>query len=159
MDTCFIWAAVYQNFSTILDDTYSENYRESGKWTDENNKPLLCELEDGVVGTIGYVFVVRNGRRLLELINGVMVRVVEGGIFKQIKKRNFDKHKIKSRINSPTSIDVYSAINISHLQTVFYILMVGYVLALVCFVIEVIWHRYRSKVCVALRTCLWHRQT
>jgi hypothetical protein len=63
----------------------------------------------------------------------------------QIKKGVFDKQKTESMFNSPTFADTYSAISISHLQTAFNLLMIGYVLAVACFVTEIMWHLYRSK--------------
>jgi len=51
--------------------------------------PLLCALENGVVETRGFVFLVRNRRHFLELINDVIVRVVEGRMFKHMQKRTF----------------------------------------------------------------------
>jgi hypothetical protein len=144
-DTCFKWAAIYQNFSTILNDNRVENLRANGKWSNENNMPLLCALEDGVVRTYGFVFLVKNGRYFLELINDVIVRVVEGGIFTQMQKRALDKEKTESMFNSLTFTDTYTAISISHLQTVFYFLLLGYTLAFASFVTEIMWHRCRSK--------------
>jgi hypothetical protein len=41
----------------------------------------LCALEDSVVRTHGFVFLVRNGRHFLEFMNDVIVCVVEIGIF------------------------------------------------------------------------------
>jgi hypothetical protein len=144
-DTCFKWAAEYQNFSTILNDTAVQNYRAIGKWSNENNIPLVCALENGVIRRFGYAFLVRNGRNFLEPINDVIVRVVEGGIFTLIQKRNFYKQKAKSMFNSPTFADTYAASSISHLQTVFYLLLLGYALAVASFVTEIMWHRCRSK--------------
>jgi len=34
----------------------------------------------------GFVFLIRKGRHLLELMNDVIIHVVEGGIFTQIMK-------------------------------------------------------------------------
>ena len=143
--TCFEWAAVYQNFSTIFDDISVKKFRANGKWSNENNLPLLCALENGVVGTYGFVFLVRNGRHFLEHINDVIVRVVEGGIYTHIQKSSFYKQKLDSKFNSPTFADMYTAISISHLQTVFFLLLLGYALALASFVFEIMWHRCRSK--------------
>jgi hypothetical protein len=137
---CFKWAAEYQNFSTILNDVLVQKFRAIGKWSNENNVPYLCALEDGVVRTHGYIFLVRNGRPLLALVNDVIVRVVEGGIFTQIQKRAFDIQKLESKINSTTFTDMCTAISISHLQTVFYLLLFGYVLAFISFVVEIMWH-------------------
>jgi hypothetical protein len=144
-DTCFEWAAIYQNFSTILDDMGVEIFRATGKWSNENNMPLLCALEDGVVRTHGSVFYVKNRSQFVELINDVIVRVVEGGIFTHMQKPYFYKIKMDSKFNSPTYTDTYTAISISHLQTVFYLLLLGYVLALASLVTEIMWHHSGSK--------------
>jgi hypothetical protein len=42
-----------------------------------------------------------------------------------------------------TVADTYCALSVRHLQTALYLLMLGYVLAVVCFVTEIMWHRYR----------------
>ena len=107
--------------------------------------PLLCALENGVVRTHRFVFYVRKGRHFLELINDVIVRVVEGGIFTHMQKWDFCKQKIESKFNSPTFTDIYTTISIIHLQTPFYLLLLGYILALASFVAEIMWHRCRSK--------------
>jgi hypothetical protein len=49
--TCFIWKAVYHNISTILNELNMKIFRVLGDWTDDNNRPLLCDVEGGVVGT------------------------------------------------------------------------------------------------------------
>jgi hypothetical protein len=140
-DTCFKWATVYHNISIILDDSFTEYYREFGNWKYENTRPLLCQLEYAVVRNSGFVFLVSNGSHLLELINDVIFRVVEGGIFMQIKKRGFDIQKIEPKFNSLNYDHTYITINIRHLQTAFYLLMLGHVLAVVCFLTEIMWHR------------------
>jgi hypothetical protein len=120
-------------------------FRANGEWSDENNLPLLCELENGVVRTEGFVFFLRNARYLLEHVNDVIDRVIEGGIFTHIQKGYFYNQKLDSKFNSPTFDDTYIAISISHLQTVFYLLLLGYVLAVASFVAEIMWHHCRSK--------------
>ena len=62
-----------------------------------------------------------------------------------ISDRLINKAKIVSKLDIPTPADTYYAISITHLQTAFYLLMLGYVLAVVCFVAEIMWHRYRSN--------------
>ena len=143
--TCFMWASTYHNISTILDDLFIGHYRGNENWTDEYNRPLICELEDGVVKTLDFVIVLRRRSHFFESINDVISRIVEGGIFMHIKKWGFEKEKIQTEFNFPTSDDTYSAYGVIHLQTAFYLLMLGYVLAVVCFVTEILWHRYRSK--------------
>jgi hypothetical protein len=157
--TCIIWAAVYHNISTVLNDINIEFFRGKGKWTDKSNKSVLCELEDGVVRTLDFVISVRKRSPFFESLNDVISRIVEGGIFMHIKKTGFEKAKIQTEYNSPSSDDKYFVFGVSHLQTAFYVLILGYVLAVACFVTEIMWHRYRSKVCDRTSTALCHRQT
>jgi hypothetical protein len=121
-----------------------EIYRAKGDWTDENNRPLLCEIEGGVVGTLNFEMAVMKGTPLFELIDDILGHIVEGGIFMHIKKRSFEKLKIESKMDVPTLYDTYYALNITHLQTAFYLLMLGYVFA-VFFLTEIMWHGYWSK--------------
>jgi len=156
-EKCLKWATEYQNFSIILSDLQAEKLREFGKWFDENNRPLLCKLENGFVKTNGFVFLVRKGRRLLELINDVIVRVVEGGIFTHIKNWAFYEHRTESKFNSSSSADSYTPITIRHLRTPFYLFFMGNALALVFFMIETLWNRYTSKGRGTNCTSLCHR--
>jgi hypothetical protein len=156
--TCLIWAAVYHNISTVIQDLANEYYRASGDWTDGNIRPLLCELEDGFVRSYDFVMTVWKGNPLFELIDDVLGHILEGGIFMHIKERSFDKLKMESKLDVPTFADTYYVISIGHLQTAFYLLILGYVLAVGCFVSELMWHRYRSKVRGTTGTSVCHEQ-
>ena len=81
----------------------------------------------------------------MEFINDVISCIVEGGMFVHIKEKVNDKEKLESKLDVPTFTDTYYAISISYLQTSFCLLILGYVLAVACFVTEIMWHRYRSK--------------
>jgi hypothetical protein len=127
-----------------------ELFHVRGMWTDENNRPLGCELENGVVLTTGLSYFVRKETPRLELINDIIDRFVQGGIFMHIEKISYYKIKFNFQFNSSAFDNRYYDISVSHLETVFYLLMLGYVLALACFVTEIMWHRYVSK---------WYKQT
>ena len=88
-------------------------------WTDENNRPLACDLEDGGVETSGLVFLVSLGSPILELINEVIDHINEGEINIQLRDRGLYKAKLDFKFNSPTFTDRYYSINISHQQTAF----------------------------------------
>jgi hypothetical protein len=141
-DTCSIWATVHHNISTVLDDMEVEFLRGWGYWTDENK---LCELEDGVVRTFNYVTGVRKRSPFFKSINDVIGYIIEGGIFIHINKKGFTKEKIDTEFSSPNFHVTYSVFGVRELQIVFCLLMLGYVLAGVCFVTEIMWHRYISK--------------
>jgi hypothetical protein len=76
-----------------------------------------------------------------------------------ISERVFEKLKRESKFDIPTLADKYFVITIGHLQTAFYLLMLGYVLAVVCFVSENLWHRYRSKGRGPAGTSMRHKET
>ena len=65
----------------------------AGSWTNENNRPLICELEDGSEQTSGIAFLVSQGSPHLEFINNVISHIVEGGIFMHIRDRLLNKEK------------------------------------------------------------------
>ena len=123
-----------------------EIHRRREIWTDENNRPLLCELEDGVVRTLDRLISFMKRSPFFEILDDTIGHIVEGGIFLNIKKRVNDEDKLESKYDSPTFDYSYSAISISYLQTAFYFFILGYVLELVFFVTEIMWHLYRSKV-------------
>jgi hypothetical protein len=159
IDTCLIWASVYHNFSTILPEIEVERHRGMENWADENNRLPLCKLEDGVVRTLDIAILLRKRSPFLEIIDDIIGKIFEGGFILHIMEGYFYQEKLESKVDPPTFDYRYYAISVSHLQTVFYILMLGYVLAVVCFVTEVMWHCYRSKRRGALSTAFCHRQT
>jgi hypothetical protein len=146
-ETCFTWATVYNNISTIVDNLHMEIYRGGKNLTDVNNRAILCELENGVVRSFHYGIMFRKGSPFFEMIDDVIGHIVEGGIFAHIKKRHIYKSEMELKVYSHTFGDTYYAISIRHLQTAFYLLMLGYVLAVVCFMTEIIWYRYWTQRC------------
>jgi len=58
--TCFIWATVYHNISTVIKSVGMEICRAMGDWTDENNRTLLFEMEAGDVRTTHPPLLVRK---------------------------------------------------------------------------------------------------
>jgi hypothetical protein len=157
--TCLKWAGSYHNISTIFDDLNMGYYCGKENCPDVYNIPAFCALEDGVVRTFDYSIWMRKRSPFLELINDVISHIVEGGISMHIKKRGFERAKIQTELNFPTANDKYSVYTVSHLQTAFCLLMLGYVLAVACFVTEIMWHRYRSKGRKGTSTALCHRHT
>jgi hypothetical protein len=81
--------------------------------------------------------VVKKGIPFLKFIDNVLCHIVEIGIFVHKKKRSLDKLNVESKLDVPTFDDTYYAISVIHLQTAFYLLMLGYVWAGACFVTEI----------------------
>jgi hypothetical protein len=91
--TCFMWAAVYHNISTVMNDLDIQTYRAKGGWTDGNNRPLLCEIESRDFGTTEFVIFGVEGDPILEIVGDVLGHILEGGIFMHIKERSFENCK------------------------------------------------------------------
>jgi len=143
----FNWAAFYQNMSFVFTNVNAEIYRDIGKLRDQNKRRLLCELEDGGVASSEIVLLVNRGSPLLELINDIIQHMVESGIVSQLNQRYFYEKKILSMPDFIAFNDTYTAFGVRHLQTAFYLLLLGYVSAVVCFFTEIMWHHCRTKWC------------
>lgn len=143
---CLKWANECRNMSTLRSELTMEYLLSVGSSTDENNRPLLCDLEDGVVVYFQAVMAVLKGNPLLEHINDVIDRVVEGGLFMQWKKLFFNQARVaKQTTSSYTLADTYLNISIIHMQSAFYLFLLGHAAALLSFVIEMVWYRHTSK--------------
>jgi hypothetical protein len=140
---CMKWASQYRNISTLRSEFSAEYSNSIGTSTDENGRPLLCDLEDGVVVYFEAVLAVLKGNPLLEHINNVIDRIVEGGIFLQWKKLFFNFAKVATkRMSSHTLADTYLAISIIHMQPAFYLVLLGYAISFLSFVIERAWYSH-----------------
>jgi hypothetical protein len=64
-------------------------------------------------------------------MNKIIDQMHESGIATHIKKRDFTKEKILCMSDGFAFDDTYTVFGIRHLQMAFYLLMLGYVLAVV----------------------------
>jgi hypothetical protein len=141
---CVKWAYVHKNISLILDELSMEERYSGSSLMDENSKPLLCPLEDGVVMYGDSVMLMRVGDPLLERINEIIDRVVEAGIFMQWKKSHLERMKLRARaIGSYSPLNTYYGFAMKHMQPAFYLLLMGYVLSTSAFFIEIAYCRVR----------------
>jgi len=132
--------------SIVFDTLNVEICRDMGILTDENNRPLLCELEDGGIASLERVLLVLRGSPFLELINDIIDHTVESGILTHMNKKYLLKEGILTMTNAFAFDDTYIVFGVRHLQTAFYLLILGHLLAFACFVTEIVWQHYKSKV-------------
>jgi len=141
--SCIKWALTYHNISTLRSDMLKDIWDSYGIATDENNKPFLCDLEDGDVVYVDMVMAVVKGSPLLEHINDIIDRIVEAGLFMYSANVYFTLERIISKTSfSDTLADTYLDINIGHVQSAFYLLLLGHALALISLFVEIIWFRH-----------------
>jgi hypothetical protein len=139
---CFKWALDYKNISIFLDELNYEEKCSTSSLMDENSKPLICPLDDGILITINHAMIMRVGNPLLGRISAIIERVVEAGIFMQWKKSYFDKIKIQSgTVHSYSLLDDYYSFTLEHMQPAFYMLLMGFCISTVIFLLELVIHR------------------
>ncbi|PSN39867.1 Ionotropic receptor 585 [Blattella germanica] len=138
-DLCLEWASSYGNITTLHFELYVQHKYWDTSFVDENDKPKLCELYDGTVYNIRIGMLMTKRSPMLDHVNYVLNMVIEAGIFIQWKKSFFDMVRIKARGKSQKSlVDSYFAMTVTHFQSAFYISLLGYSLAFLTLMIELI---------------------
>jgi hypothetical protein len=136
-DICFLWAKKYKNISILISDTIYK-FQSFVNRSHDTNSNLLCKIEDGIVERGAIVMVLPKGSFLLDHINDIILRVVEGGIFGEWVKMTDYMLMLKTKVSIPRGLsDEYYELSLEHLQSTFYLLQSGCCLSLLIFVIEI----------------------
>ena len=145
-EICDNWVLYQKNVSVLLvDKSVEENYANS-EYVGENSEPLLCRLEDGIVRTIGLSMLMFHGDPLLRRVNEIIDRLVEAGIYNYWISLTMDNIKLKSRkIAIVHTLDGYYSFNLYHMQPAFYLLLMGWCLSALCFMVELLHNCVLSK--------------
>jgi hypothetical protein len=145
-DICFNWAMYQKNISILMSDTFAELRYAGGDFIGENSEPLVCRLEDGVAFNTGLAMIMLQGDPLMRRVNEIIDRVVEAGLYNYWMSQFMGKHKLESKkIAIVQPLDGYNSFNLYHMQTAFYLLLMGCCMSVFCFVIEVFCNRVLSK--------------
>jgi len=146
-DICIEWANYHKNISIILPEAMAEYWYAMGDYVGENSKPFLCKLEDGVVYPDSIIMMMFHGDPLMRRVNDIIDRVVEAGLYNYWISVEFNWYKILFRkIALVHPLDGYYSFKLYHLQTVFYLLLLGWCLSALCFILEVLYNRVLSKI-------------
>jgi hypothetical protein len=143
---CVDWAKYHKNVSILLIDMEAENDYALGTYIGENSEPLICKLEDGVVLAMGLTMVMFHGDPLVKRVTEIVDRVVEAGLYNFWISLSLDKVAIlsgKKALVHP--LDGYYSFNMDHLQPAFYLLLMGWCVSVICFVIELLYNYVLSK--------------
>jgi hypothetical protein len=145
-DVCVDWAKYQTNVSVLLLDKVAEDEYAKGDFVGENSEPLLCRLEDGIVYSFGQSMIMFHGDPLLRRVNEIIDRVVAAGLYNywiSLKIHMRKLHSGKIAIFHP--LDGYYSFNLYHLQAAFYLLLMGWCLSVICFMVEVSYSRIFGK--------------
>jgi hypothetical protein len=155
---CEAWAKYQKNVSIILTDIQAELNYDIGDFLGEDSKPLLCKLEEGVVFPASLTMLMFHGDPLMRRVNDIIDRVVQAGLYNYWISLEFNLLKIEYRkISIVDLLDDYYSFKLYHLQTVFYLLLMGWCLSAFCFIFEVLYNRVLSKLCEGIMVGLLRR--
>jgi hypothetical protein len=144
---CVDWAKYQKNLSVALFDFNVEIYYATGFIIGENSKPLLCRLEDGVIYPISHTMLMFPRDPLMRRVSEIIDRVVEAGLYNHWLSLEFNRYKIYFRkIGIVQQLDGYYSFNLYHMQIAFYLILMGWFLSALCFMIEVLYNRVSSTI-------------
>jgi hypothetical protein len=145
-EVCVNWAKDYKNVSVFLSDYDFEIQYKNGSLVGVNGEPLLCRIDDGVFFNVQSVMIMFYGEPLLKRINEIFGRFVEAGLYKFWLSLVMKMCKIPDRkIAVFNPLDEYYSFNLYHIQPTLYLLLIGLVLSVFCFLIEQFCYRLLNK--------------
>ena len=145
-DVCIDWAMDHKNVSVLFADLDVETYYAFGDILGEHSEPLVCRLEDGVVYNDGLRMAMLKGDPLLIRITEIINGVVEAGIYNFWISQIMHEIKVDAgEISLVHPLDGYYSFNLYHMQPAFYLLLTGWCLSALCFMVELLYNRVLSK--------------
>jgi hypothetical protein len=143
---CYNWAISHKNVSVMAIDIGIEIIYAFLDILGENTEHLLCKLEDGVVYNDGLRMVMLNGDPLMKRVTEIIDHVVEAGIYNfWISKRIHHLKVILGKISAVHPLDENYCFNLYHMQPAFYLLLMGWCLSALCFLLELFYNHILSK--------------
>jgi hypothetical protein len=142
LEICEGWVKYQKNVSIVLGDKFVDDKYARGLYIGENSEPLVCKLEDGVIFTTGLSMIMFHGDPLLRRVNEIIERMVESGIYNYWISLYMNIYKIVSqKIAIVHPLDGYYSFNLYHMQPAFYLLMMGWCLSVLCYMVELLYNR------------------
>lgn len=116
------------------------DYMTAVRFVDSNGHPLFCHMHESF--SQQYVTLsVQRGSPMLRRYNDVIQRVVEGGLLDQCWKVIKFKATLLAAKNLTVTVGDFTPLSTEHLQSAFYVLILGCVISLVSFSVEVFFYK------------------
>jgi hypothetical protein len=145
-EDCENWAMYQKNASILLNDDNAEEEFALGSYLGANSKPLLCGIKDGVFRFSGLTMIMLHGDPLMRRVTEIIDRVVEAGLYNYWNSLRIHSLKLFSRkIFIVRPFDGYYSFNLNHMQPAFYLVLMGWCLSTLCFLVEIFYNRILSK--------------
>jgi len=146
-EVCVDWASHQKNVSVLMVDKGAEEQYARGSLVGENSEPLVCMLDDGVIYFNCLNMAIFYGDPLLKRVNEIISRAVGAGIYNYWISLNYQIFKLRNRkIGIVHPLDEYYSFNLYHLQPAFYLLLIGWCLSALCFMIELLYYCVLNKI-------------
>jgi hypothetical protein len=147
LEVCISWAKYHRNVSFLMPDHFAEHYYANGFIVGENSEKLVCKLEDGVLFQSSYTMLLSHGDPLTRRVNEIIDRVVQAGIYSFWISLYMNQNKLYSKkIALVHPLDGYYSFKLYHLQPAFYLLLMGWCLSVLCFMVELLYNRVLGKI-------------
>jgi glycosyltransferase involved in cell wall biosynthesis len=132
--------------SVLLVDNKAEINYALGNYIGKDSEPLVCRLEDGVVLTTGLIMIMYHGDPLMKRVTEIIDHVVEAGIYNYWISLRMNMYKLHSRkIAIANPLDRYYSFNLYHMQPAFYLILMGWCLSAICFIVELFYNLVLTK--------------
>jgi len=116
------------------------DYMTAVRFVDSNGHPLFCQMDENF--SPQYVTLsVQRGNPMLTRYNDVIQRVVEAGLLDQCWKVIKFKATLLAAKNLTVPVGDFTPLSTEHLQSAFYIHILGCVISLISFSVEVFFHK------------------
>jgi len=146
-DVCLNWAKYQKNVSFLMNNQEAELRYATGYFVGGNSEPLVCKLEEGVFLQTVYTMVMSHGDPLMRRVNEIIDRVVEAGIYNYWYSLHMNVYKIIShKISLVQPLDRYYSFNLYHMQPAFYLLLMGWCLSALSFMVELLCNHVLGKI-------------
>ena len=144
---CLNWAIYHKNVSVLLEDISAEYLYTLGKSADDKSKPLLYGLEYGVFFPTRLTMLMFHGDPLMSRVTEIIDRVVEAGLYNYwfSLQINWLKVILKNK-SSVQPLDGYYSFKLYHMKTAFYLLLIGWCLSALCFMVEILYNSILHKI-------------
>ncbi|PSN37418.1 Ionotropic receptor 579 [Blattella germanica] len=139
---CIQWALMYKNLSIVFSTLYMDviNIVSSSQWA-ANGSNLLCRIEHETVNYMRFAMLMPKGSPLFPIVNNIVLRTMEAGLFNQWIEVFLHSLKIQWKMKIRTGLsEEYCELTLIHMQSPFYLMVLGYGISLFVFICEVILH-------------------
>jgi hypothetical protein len=139
---CLNWAKNHGNVSIFVNENnfymFNFAFRES--------ETLLCRLDDGVILPLILTMEMLHGDPLLRRVNEIIDRVVEAGIYNHWISLHLHQLHLHYRVISIViPFEEYYSFNLYHMLPAFYLLLMGWCLSAISFVVELLYNHLVNK--------------